>query len=233
MDKPVYSTLFIELDALLDSRASTLFNLNKDYLSSILGKEYFERISDEFEIEGYKEAYQNRNRETLKSALLTEIAGLIIDFCEKTLEVTAQSPFHFSPKIVINVHPYKLEESEINLIIAAVRSLIKGICDIEAVDMSYEELTPTYVKSKLTVLILYDYPMWLETHSLNKNFEKTICPQVTLFGPKIAFKKIDSIDSMETNPFDAMEELVAPLISLKLLPIDIFSFTGQYVKKTK
>lgn len=232
MDKPVYSTLFIELDALLDSRASTLYKLDPEFFSNILNNKYFERLSDEFELEGYKELYNTRDRETLRNALLSEIAGLIIDFCTQTLEVTAQSPFHFVPKIIINIHPYKLEEQESNLIIQAVRALINDICDIEIVDMSYEELTPTYVKSKLTILILYDYPTWLEVHSLNKNFEKTICSQVTLFGPRVAFKKLDTLKNIEIDPFDAMEELVAPLISLKLLPINMFCFTSQYIKKT-
>lgn len=231
MSDVIYSTLFIELDALLDSRASTLFRLNPEYLTSIQGEKYFERLSDEFEVDGYKELYSNRDRETLKNMLITEMGGMLIDFCERTLENTAQTPFHYSPKIIINIHPYKLEEEEIALIIAGVRSLTRGMCDIEAMDMSYEQITPVFVKSKLTILVLYDYTSWLETQSLNKNFERTICPDVSLFGPRIAFKKLDSIENLEINPFEAMEQLAAPLINLKLLPVSHFCFTKQHLGK--
>lgn len=236
MSDVVYSTMMVELDALLDSRASILFKMNPDAFEKILKKDYFKRRVDIFEnIDNdlYKELYSKRNKEVLKNSIITNIGEMMKEFCQTTLDNTLKTPFHLTPKLIINVFPYDLLEEELNIIVKGVAAVTNGIADIEIVNMSPEQLTPTYVKSKLSVLVLYDYWTWLETHSLNENFRKTTCPDVSLIGPRISFVKDFQVKEGDTDPFEAATELAAPIISLSLIDIIHFCFSAESLVKEK
>ena len=149
------------------------------------------------------------------------MSEFIKDFSTNTLKLLIATPFHYKPKILLNIYPYELSEEDIVILIESLISISNGLADIEVIDMPYEDITPKYVKSHLSIMILYDYSSWLEIHSTNKNFEKITCPEVALIGPRLYFK--DNIEASELDPFSSMEILISPLIGLQLLPIEYFS----------
>lgn len=220
-----YSTIMIELDALLDTRLACLAHLEDDKIKEILDKGYHTRTIDEFpgiSYDQFKEIYDKRDKSILRNAIVTPMITLLNEFTIKTLKQTLSTPFHYKPKILINIHPYKLDEEDINNIILSIVKYTDGKCDVGVVSMTHSELTIGYVKRNLSILIMYDCYTWLEHHSKTSAWKKMTCPEVTLFAPAIYFKPKTPLPDNE-NPFIAMEKLVAIVIGLKLLPVESFS----------
>lgn len=218
-----YSTLFVELDCLFDTRIATIASMNEDLLDPILQYEYHKRADDNFPIpnlQEYQERYAKRDKRILAKAMITPIAFLLGEYAEKTLKQILTTPFHYKPKIVINVYPYKLTEEEINIIISSVANITKKLADIEVVDMTYEQLTPSWVRSNVTTMVMYDYGKWLDVHVDTGEFEKRACPEITLLAPRIYFVPHSTVND---EHFREVEKYVQTLIGLRLLSIDNFS----------
>lgn len=229
------STIFVELDTLLDTRMSTLNSMGVQALKSALDAGYHDRPFDIFpgvDEAVYRQLYAKRGKSALTQAMMTPIVEVVKEFVTSTLDNVNNSPFHYKPKVMLNVYPYKLVESEIAVLIAALRGITLGLADIEAVDMSLEEITPLFVKANLSVMIMYQYDMWLEAHSLSGAFKKHTAPEVAMIGPRIYFKKPLKLPDPAEDPFTALEQLASPFIGLALLPIEKFSMVLKPVKKT-
>lgn len=228
------SSIFVELDTLLDTRMATLFKLSPDSVENIIKLGYHDRPFDIFpgidEVK-FRDAYSKRDKSILATSVVTPVAQIVKEFVVRTLDNVNNSPFHYQPKVILNIHPYKLDENEINMLIATLRHLTLNLADIEVVDMSYEEISPLYVKLNLSIMILYQYDLWLEAQSVNEAFKKHTAPDVTLIGPRIYFKKPESRPKADEDPFAAMEHLASPFIGLALLPVEKFSMVINPIKK--
>jgi hypothetical protein len=221
--KVEYSTLMIELDALLDTRLAVIATMGYDKVETVLQSDYFKRKSDKFkdvDIEEFRTRYKNRDKTILKDAVVTPLAKMLKEFTEITNKNGSGTPFKFVPKIILNTFPYHLDQEESESILAAIRTITDGNCDLESVYMSYAELTPLYARKQLSVMILYAYDQWLEIQSELGNFNKTSCPEVTLFGPIL--KTNDTEQYIEGNPVEAIETLAKVIVNLKLITIDNF-----------
>lgn len=230
-DSIKHSALFIELDALLDTRLAVVYGFGETFAKRAIDGGYYGRIIDEFPglpFETFQERYQNRDRSVLRNTVVTKMASFIHDFVMNTLVQTATTPFHMQPKIIVNSYPYVLQADEETNIINAVIALTNGKADVELVQMPIETITPKYVKQHVTVMVMYEYYKWMEVHSENGNLKAVTCPEVTMIGPSIFFKKperkaIEECKELGITPFKAMEKVAAPLISLQLIAIDHFS----------
>lgn len=224
MDKELeYSAIFIELDAILDTRLAILANLDDVLLKKILEK-YHNRDEDVFpgmDDSLFKELYANRTKEILSNSIITPMIELIKEFSQKTLKLLVSTPFHYKPKIILNIYPYELIEDEIVILISTIVNETNELADVQVVNMTYEEITPKYVKNNVSIMVLYEYYKWLEIHSANENFKKTTCPDIALLGPRIYFKPKPK--RIEEDPHQAMEFLAGPFIGLKLISIEHFS----------
>jgi hypothetical protein len=223
-NKLEYSTILVELDCLFDTRLCTLVSMGEDTLNKSFNDKYHTRLIDRFngiDNELYSNNYSNRNKDILKHAYITPIGDLLKEHSLRTHKLILTTPFHNKAKVIINIYPYVLDEEEINSLIQGVITITDGLSDVEVVNKSYEDLTPSYVK-KLDMIILYNYDIWLETNSINKALTKVTCPDVELLGPAIFFKQIEDKTIKPYDCFKAMEEITAPFISLKLLPIKEF-----------
>lgn len=235
------STLMVMMDTLLDTRMGTLLSLGGDVLNHVVLKgNYYERVEDKFlDVDPviFKEAYDNRNKETLKKSGVTQVIALIEEFVNKLQNQNLVTPFHYIPKVVLNIYPYELTENEIDVFKRLLVRYTDKKAIVDVVSMSYEELTPLYVKKHLSMMIMYDYHHWLEIHSENKNFEAVICPEVTLVGPMLFFngpmKQTDILLLKKENlsPFEGIEAIANPLVNLTLFPIETFSFVLKIPKQ--
>lgn len=226
-----FSSLFVELDALLDTRASILGIMGEGVLEEVMKDGYHNRLTDMFpkvNNELFKELYTNRTKALLTNTLPTSIVSLLIEFCTATARNVINTPFHYKPKIIVNIHPYKLTNEEIAPLLASVVTLTKQLADVEIVDMEYSAITPKYIKDNISVIILYEYYKWLELHSESKAITKTTSPDVTMFGPRLYFDPKHRNNNLSMDPFEAMESLAAPFIGLQLLPVSQFSFVYPY-----
>ena len=223
-----YSTILIELDALLDTRLALLASLGDTYLDHALSNDYYHnRISDKFgdlSIERFYELYGKRDKSILKEAFITPMGVLLKEFAFSTLKQILNTPYHYQPKILLNIYPYDLNEDEIEIIIRALINVTLNKADIQVINTPYEDITPSYVKKHISSMILYNCYKWIETHSENGKFKKTICPEVCLLGPAIYFKSYHSNNPNEAlKSFEAMQTLMEPLINLRLIPVENFS----------
>lgn len=228
-----YSTLYVELDCLLDTRFSTLFSMGEEVAKKVIDFDYHERVTDFFpgiDYEAYQKAYDARNKLTLKNAMVTPVLQLIHDFAKSTLENASGTPFQYEPKLELNIYPYKLDEDEIKLILSIVYGKTGKMMAVEVINKSPEEITPYFVKSRYSVMVMYRYDQWLEIHAKNKKFEKTTVPEVTLLSPAVYFLKQDKIPEDVKSVFEDMQRTAAPLIGLQLLPADVFSMSVRIKK---
>ena len=237
-EEATFSTVLIELDALMDTRMATVSTFGDEAIETVLLDHYHERLIDRFkgiDEAAFRSRYEQRDRGILFGSMITPMGNLLAEFAQKTLKNAISTPFKYRPKILINIHPYQLAPEEIKIILAAVIVKTQQLADVEIVNWSYDEITPAYVKDQLSILILYEYYRWLELHSANENFKKTSCPEVTLLGPAIRFVSgnLPKDDSSSVEVFEAIQELAGPFIGLQLLPIEHFSLVLKPKKQAE
>lgn len=225
------SLLCIELDCLLDTRLATLYQLDPAAAKKVLTSGYHDRVVDAFpvDLQRFRQRYKDRDRTVLKDSIMTPLVRLCREFVQATLQQSINSPYQYIPKIAVNVHPYRLELSEQESISRAIATAVRQHCDIQLIDYAPEILTPQWVKQECSILVMYDYPAWLELHSVNENWKHVSCPEVTLMGPALYFNGLPSdsalaeAKALQTTPFEALEQIAGPLIQLSLLPVRYFS----------
>lgn len=229
------AVLLVDLDCVLDTRLSTILyltDLNK--VGECLSHGYTTRPLDLYkgiDINLYKETYANRgtNKAILLEGLKTPIVNLINDYVIEISVKCYHSNDLLKPSIIINTYPYILTEDENKVLLDVFITLTGLKADIELIHKSNEELTPMYIKDKIALFIKYDFKDWLETHAANGNFKKVICPEVVMYGPAIFYDRlpneteIKAYQDANTNFFKNLEDIVKPLINLKLLDIENFS----------
>ncbi len=234
MDQKI--ALYVGLDALFDTRLSTLYEIAPSAVPEILRTSYFDRNYDEFEgvdTEVFNKAYENRGIHTLRSVMITRAAEMLMFFIDKTLKARASTPFVMQPLIHLNIYPYKLSEDIINLITVGLHSLTKGMCDIEIIDKPLEEITPSYVKATYAIMIMYDYWNWLEKQSENKQLLTTSCVDIALIGPAIVRSKAIFEEVKNEEPYQAIELYTSMFIKLQLYPISFFSVNLEKMKNVQ
>jgi len=217
------SRVLIDIDALLDTRLGTIVSIANDRLEDIILSGYHTRKSDDFigvDKDAFKERYANRDKEVLLNSIVTPMARLLEEFSKKTLKLLLSTPFQYQPEIVLNIYPYILTNEEIKVLVGVIKSYTENLADISVVYKCYDEITPKYLKDDIAIYVTYNYNEWLETHSVNENFKKTICPEVGLIGPSIYF---DEVVDDNGEAFSAIEELASTVIALRLYPISNFS----------
>lgn len=213
-------TIFVELDALLDTRAATIASFGKEAMDKAITKEYFNRLNDDFSLPGYDVKYKGRDNSLLKNTMITSVLSVIGSFVKTTLQNNLNSPYVYRPCVVINTYPYVLSDIESRDLISAIVKSTNEEADVELVSMDNDTLTPTYFNNNVSVAVMYHGLDWLEVQSEAGRFAKKACPDIVLFCPKLAKLKQHN---MEKDPFDVLESIAAPIISLKFLPISVFS----------
>jgi len=219
------STIYVDIDALFDTRAATLNTFGLEQARVAIASGYYDRLYDEFEgidRASYLEAYQKRNVLTLKDAMVTPVARMIYLFAKQTLEALVASPYRRQPKVFLNVYPYQLEEETVRYIVAGLRAVTKNTIDVEVGYLTLEEITPRYVKQNYAVMVMYEYWNWLEVHAQNENLTQTQCPQVTLIGPRLVKSKEAAQKLSGQDVFTAIETYTGLFIKLQLYPVNVF-----------
>ncbi len=230
-------TMYVGLDALLDTRLATLYRLDRTKIDHLLINGYHSRKIDEFE--GYDQAafsdlYEKRDARTILNATLTAVWRIMLQFSLQTLTARVSTPLVAKPIIHINIHPYKLADDAIAAIVEGVRILTKSHSDIEIISLPLAEVTPEYVKKTYAFMVMYDYWNWLEAHSNENGFQKCTCPEVTLIGPDIVRSKKVLTEMQGVDVISAIEQYTSMFINLQLHSVSEFSVDlDRLVKNAK
>lgn len=225
------SALMVYLDALFDTRLSLLYELNPSSLLSTLQNDYLVRDEEKFpDIDKtvFFDRYHNRNKSLLKNATVTPVIDMMVDFIRGTFTNNIAGPILVRPKIIINTWPYELSKEERDVIRQVITAYTKDQVEVSIVHVSYDDLTPTYLRQEVSIVIMYDYYRWLETHAQSKRFETDRCPDISLIAPGIYFKgkpnrtQIEQAKEVGMTPLGIIEAHAGPFIDLKLVNIDVF-----------
>lgn len=231
-----FSTIYVDLDSLFDTRLSTLYKLDSQRVAGLLKNGYFSRDYDEFDgydVETYHKAYQQRDASTIHHSSVTDVPRIILYFAEQTLKARASTPFVKQPRLHLNIYPYVLPEEAIVAIVEGVKLVTKGLIDIEIIDTPLEQITPSYVKKTYAMLVMYEYWNWLEIHAANRNFESTFCPEITLIGPAIVRSKTAWEQVKTVDIYPIIEQYSSMFIKLTLYPVTTFCVNIERMVKAK
>ena len=238
MQRQDISTMMVYMDALFDTRLSQLYELNPDSVIDAIQGNYLYRDEEVFngiDKNVYFEHYHNRTKSLLKNATITPMIDMMKQFVKETIVNSIAGPNPVRPRLVVNTYPYSLSIDECNLIKASVMGYIKGTAEVEVIYKSYEDLTPSYLRQEVSIVVMYDYYQWLEIHSISKRFETDRCPEVTLIAPGLYFKskptrqQSEQAKELGMTPLGIIEIHAGPIIDLKLVNIEVFC--AKYLKR--
>lgn len=222
--------VYVELDCLLDTRYGTLRRLSEEATLQNLEAGYIKRDEDNFigvAMQDFHDLYAKRDTLTLA---LSHPTGMLVNLFQLSVILMEQAitrPYHGGGKIVVNTYPYQLTDAEEDTIGRAIAAWMRGFAPVELISVPPHSLTPLHCKQSYAMMIVYDYPAWMNLHA--KAFETTIIPEITLIGPALYFGKKPTQAELEreeresTHPMRAMELLASPLVELKLIDAKYFS----------
>lgn len=232
INKAAYpASIYVELDALLDTRLGTLAKISPDLAAQVLSNGYHARTTDTFtgvDSATFNTLYSQRDVETLKLSVVTGIVPVLRDLAEKLTEQMQNRPYHDAITLVVNLYPYQLDSEEQDLIGKSIATLLSGTASVEVVNIASINLTPLHCKQHFSSMVMYDYDSWMSLHT--DNFKLARLPDVLVFSPAIYFtgseptkEEMDFAVNQANHPFVATEMAAAPLVDLQLIDIKYFS----------
>ncbi len=232
-NEPNIARILVQLDALLDTRLGTLSRINPEGIEALVTSGYQNRKVDFFEgydTQQFNEMYAKRDKETLMLSIETKMflfLGQLVDVLD---EQTIMRPYHSGVEIVVNTHPYVLDEEDLVTIRNTVDYWTKGMAPVKLVTIPPKDLTPEFCKANYSAMIFYDFAEWLPLHIATLDTVRMV--DVTIYIPSI-FKMADK-DSHQTDlehhiktsahPFEALEWLTKMYFYLEIVDADMFSF---------
>lgn len=235
--------ILIDLDALLDTRISTLMKINEVDALKLLELGYCNRQTDDLSNldvsitnDEYALAYSKRNVDTLKEARITnyifELATMIHQLTDDMARGTTRID---DVCLIINYYPYEdLDESTLQAIVYAIEQHVTSAIEIRTTYMKPIETGLNNLKaSNILTYITYDFKLWFETNfSVTAGRDSVISyPKFTLIAPMLmprngAFDDLD-VESQRIlqnkTPFDFMRLYWAPLFGIVWCPIEMMS----------
>lgn len=229
---PEEEVIYLDLDTILDTRLGTLAKMGDEHaVASLNSGKYHKRMIDEFvgvDSAAFKEAYANRDEETLKLSVLTNMTFFLRRLIKDSLAAAMLQQKVEKLRFVLNIHPYKFEDEEaIKMLIACLRFHTYSTSSVSVVSIPEEELTPEYCGANFQIMIRYDWLTWMDKHKAF--FEKKGIPTMTLVVPELFMnaiptpEEVEQLEMKKHNPFVMMETLAASMFRLKHMPISLFS----------
>lgn len=220
------ATVFVELDALLDTRAGLLFNISKEKFEINVAKGLHKRTTDIFEgisEHHYHDLYAKRDRSVLVNSQVTPVGKLIGEFARNVQNRNLNTPIRSECEVVLNLYPYVLEEKEQSEIILAVSKLTADLANITAVFMKPEEVSFEYIKQNIDAMYIYNFADWF-----NANIDPLMpikgrmCPGVAMICPSIAkTKKLNG--HKHSDVFKQLAAAYKPMIGVEFVDVETFT----------
>lgn len=232
-NEPNIARIMVQLDALLDTRLGTLSRINPEGIEALVLSGYQSRKVDFFQgydTQQFNEMYAKRDKETLMLSIETKMFLLLGKLVDVLDEQTILRPYHTGVEVVVNTHPYALDEEDKVTIRNTVDYWTKGMAPIKIVTIPPKDLTPEFCKGNYSALVMYDFVEWLTMHIAA--FEHTRMVDVTLYVPAILKMANESTHQADlehhiktsAHPFEALEWLTKMFFYLEIVDADMFSF---------
>lgn len=241
-------TIYVELDALMDTRIGTLMRLNPEHAIKAVGsKEYHARLSDDltdiigdgFNDKHFKDAYYQRDMSTLFYARATRM----VEYLKETIRQQAVKKLMGDPrlgglKVIVNTFPYPLDDADnafLRRVIATSLTLPTHLVEFEY--RSYADMTLGWLKAlDAAIMVIYNFDEWTRAcRDMPKTIEEvktmTGSPETILLAPGLLhsrhdYKRLMTMDRSEAtdkDPFTTAKKAFAAAFALQVLPARLFS----------
>jgi hypothetical protein len=220
--------IYIDLDSLLDTRFSMLYNLDKNMLNKIYAnKEYDNRIINEFDYipsNVFNLLYKYRGNDLLSISYFTKILKIVrleIGMLKNNLQImNLNQPI----TIDINVYPYTIDEHIEDVKIKLLSMLNIDGLNINIIDIDPINLTPDKINNEYISLIMYDGIKWFGYMLNTEAFKNNYIPTVNLILPAlldkpVVMKKIKDYEDM----FNDIVKQGNLFINMKFTPVEYFN----------
>lgn len=228
--------IYVDLDALLDTRLSTLFLIHEDLVSAALNNGYAERLQDAFTnlhpsltLDKFKELYAGRDNEVLHNASYTRVLNVLKEAVTRLVKMRVATPFATEIQIYVNAYPYTLTEKEEQDIAKSLLYHTSNQVDVQFLRLSDKELLPEYCSKTFSLMIRYDYAQWIDGHAETNAIKYHPLTMVKVLVPERFEVRLPNREEWERmksgkfDPFKNMEVTWAPIVGLNFLPIGTFS----------
>lgn len=221
--------LCVDLDCLFDTRLPMACLLDPYGMNRMLeNKKYHNRKKDVLgnipEIT-FKQIYQTRTKHILEIAKPTPMIDFVTEAYADMAYDVRRIAYDFDVGIFINMFPYDLNQSELDTFKLLFKRLYKDI-NIEFINKSIADLTPSFLKKHIGVLIKYDTLFWLEYHTSMLNIFQNHIFGITLIAPMLGMGPILKKD-INPEHFKTLRKHNSKVASIEFLPIDLFSYTDK------
>lgn len=231
MSNTKLENIYVNLDALLDTRLGTINKHSKELATAIIASgTYHQREIDDFvgfDRETFKAHYALRDIETLKNSVVTNVIYFLKNLVSELTEQAIQRPYHDGCRVIVNYFPYTLTNEEQAEFESVISTWLRNLVQVELINVPLKDLTPLHCKNNYSAMITYDYEEWLEMHT--EAFKSVRLPDINMFAPAIYFNKkpteteLEELVRTSMHPMRAIEVLAAPIIGLRLLDASVFS----------
>ena len=232
--------IYLDLDAILDTRLGTLAMMGEEHpIKALNSGKYHKRLCDEFEgisAQAFREAYANRDLDTLKHSVLTNVTFFLRRLIKDSLMSAVVHQRIEKMCFTVNVYPYDFTDPElVEMLIGCIRFHTYSTSNVRIVSIPDEELTPEIVAKQYQIMIRYNWVNWVDKHK--EYFEQRGIPGVSVVVPEIFYdaaptqEDIDRLGMRKQNPFRMTESVTAALFRLKHMPVSLFSIHEGITKE--
>jgi len=221
--------IYIDLDSLMDTRFSMLYNIDKDLLHTIYtNKEYDIRIINQF---GYITSnifnllFTFRNKSILNISYFTKIFAILnveIANLKQSLQlIDISQPI----TIDINTYPYILDTKEKENILKVLSTLMDTTSvSINIIYINIKQLLPSYVITEYISMIMYNGMEWFNYMLNTDKFFNNQMPNTNLIVPALMHNPVvlKNITAYE-NMFEDIRKQSELFINLKFTPVEYFN----------
>lgn len=226
--------LYLELDALADTRMGTLAIVAPDAVAKIPPSNYLTRMRDSFEEYGvdqklYEAAYATRDVQTLKNSIVTAIVGVIQQVIVEyvtTVNANRSGP----PEIDLNIYPYQLSAEQSEMYAALLEYKLKAVVRVNIIRVPPEGLTLASLHNSYHTAIIYNWVQW--ACAIEESFKTDACPQLSVIAPNLLHGITEGLDDPMTvaafkaaHPTAYMEFALMDKVGITFAPISQFSIT--------
>jgi len=225
--------IYVDLDALLDTRLTTILQHWPEAAARLVADDaYYLREMDEWlehgiSKEDFRRAYDRRDINVLRGAIVTPNAMRLNEIISHLEVQNSTTPGAGKPVVELNIWPYKLDDAQRTAYINAVMNFTGVETLVTIINRPPQLVTMSDARHKYAGLFMYDFAYWARLHT--KAMSTVIAPSTTFYAPTIFLDKPMSPDDLkahglrgDVNPVVLVEMGFAEKLALDMLPTFFF-----------
>jgi len=233
------TSLYIDLESILDFRLATLSLIDDEFAASLLtDSRYVDRNRDDlwfaaqgkFDVRVYSDLYRARDATYLQHAKPTAIFWLLGKIISEHMVSTAQPHGFKDIEVVINAYPFVLSEDATSVMENAVSIYLDAKVAIRSIYEDPATISPYAMKSRFTDVIMYDFNYWVMAHqdvlAQAQMHPCVIYTPAIMRGPEPDQEKMADIRNEfkdNVNPFEWTAQWLMDVVSLRYVDVRHFS----------